>query len=327
MAIVPPMVPPKKRAEEAFSNRQINFAGGPEARPNGVTGLVVLAPRTLTDAGRRSAEFPLSRRDIFLWACVIIFLNQLLSTVKGAPSASAELLFSDLGAVGIFQLMAWFAIFRLFASADPARVADLLDFVIAVALCCLIFLPSPRMIWLTALGIAIYGMFLNGGDPKLRAGASVLAVLSVQEFWGRIVFKLFALPLLRAETAVVGTLLQAVRPGTVWQDNVITDPSGHGIVVYDLCSSFHNLSVAALCWMTVRSLRDHSWQARDFVTGGVVCMTMVLCNVMRLCLMAWNADLYQYWHYGAGIQIFTVGASTAILLISLQGSKANGRTT
>ena len=291
--------------------------------PIGVTFLVVLAPQTSTNAGDgRSVKLALSRRDVFIWVSAIVFLNQLFSLIKDAPSTSPEQLFSDLSSVGIFQLMAWIAIFRLLASADACAVAQWKDFLAGIALCCLIF-PSPRMIWVTALGIAIYGWLNNGGDLKLRAASIVLAALSVQEFWGKIVFKLFELPLLRAETAVVGSILEAVRPGIAWQDNVITGPDGHGIVVYDLCSSFHNLSVAALCWMTVRSQQDRNWQTRDFVTGGVVCLTMVLFNVTRLCLMAWSADLYEYWHYGPGFQIFAVGASVAMLLISLYGSRAN----
>ncbi len=236
------------------------------------------------------------------------------------PSDSLAQLLTDLAGVGIFQLMAWYAIFRLLASSDPAPVAQPRDYLVAIALCCLVFAPSTRIIWVAALGVAIFGWLANGDDRRLRAASIVLAALSVQEFWGRIVFKLFALPLLRAETAVVGTILQAVRKGTVWQGNVITGPDGHGIVVYDLCSSFHNLSLAALCWVTVRSLRDRRWQARDFVTGAVVGITMVLLNVMRLGLMAWNADLYDYWHDGPGAQIFAISASTGILLISLYGS-------
>lgn len=299
--------------------------GGLGVSSLGVAPLVVLAARTLTNARGTRVALDVPRRDIFIWVCAIVFLNQIFSVVKDTPSASLEQLLSDLGGVGIFQLMAWYAIFRLLASSDRAPVTQLRDFLIAVALCGLVFAPATRLIWVAALGVGIYGSLFNQGDPKLRAAAVVLSALSVQEFWGRIFFKLFALPLLHAETAVVGTLLQAVRPGTMWQDNLITGPSGHGIAVYDGCSSFHNLSVAALCWLTVRSLRDQSWQVRDFVIGCVVGITMVLCNVARLCLMAWDADLYQYWHNGAGAQIFVVGASTAILLISLYGSRAAGR--
>jgi hypothetical protein len=267
----------------------------------------------------------LPRRDLFVWVCAIVFLNQLLGVAKEMLSASPEQFSPDPGAVGVFQLMAWYAIFRLLASSDPAPVAQLRDLLISVALCCFVFVPTTRLIWVTALGIAIFGWLVKEGDPKLRAAGIVLAALSVQEFWGRIVFDLFALPLLRAETAVVGTMLQAVRPGTIWQGNVITGPNGHGIVVSGLCSSFHNFSLAALCWVTVRSLRGQRWQLRDFVTGCGVGMTMVLFNMTRLSLMAWDADLYEYWHNGGGVRIFAVGASTAVLLISLYGSRAERR--
>jgi exosortase/archaeosortase family protein len=177
------------------------------------------------------------------------------------------------------------------------------------------------MIWVVALGIAIFCWIGSGGDAKLRAAGIVLAALSVQEFWGHIFFDLFALRLLRAETAVVGTILQAARTGTVWQDNLITGPSGYGVVVYSGCSSFHNLSVAMLCWLTVSSLRNQNWHIRDLVTGCVVGIAMIVCNVTRLCLMAWNSDLYDYWHDGTGAQIFAIGASVIVLLLSLYGSR------
>ncbi len=289
--------------------------------------LAVFAAGALTNTGERRAGLDFPRRDILIWVCAIIFMNQLFGVAKGASSASPEQLLTDLGAVGVFQIMAWYAVFRLLASSDPAPVAQLRDFLIAAALCCLVFVPSTRMIWVAVPGVAIFGWLFNGGDPKLRAAGIVLAALSVQALWGRIFFKLFALPLLRAETAVVGTVLQAVRAGTEWRDNVITGPSGHGIVVYDLCSSFHSLSVAVLCWVTVRSLQDRSWQVRDFVTGCVLGMTMVLFNMTRLCLMAWDANLYHYWHDGVGVQIFDIGASTTILLMSLYGSRSVERAT
>jgi hypothetical protein len=53
----------------------------------------------------------------------------------------------------------------------------------------------------------------------------------------------------------------------VWQGNVITGPSGFGIIVYSGRSSFHDLSLAMLCWLTVSKLR--------------------------------NQHLYEYWHDGS----------------------------
>jgi exosortase/archaeosortase family protein len=194
--------------------------------------------------------------------------------------------------------------------------------VLAAALSLLIFLPTSRMIWVAATGVAIYFWIFNGSDAKLRAAAIVLAALSVQELWGHVFFNLVALPLLRVETSAVGTILEAVRSGTVWQDNIITEPSGFGIVVYTGCSSFHNLSLAMLCWVTISRLRHQNWRRRDLVTGSLVAAAMILLNLARLCLMAWNIDLYHYWHDGLGADIFAIGASLAVLLISLYGAGA-----
>jgi hypothetical protein len=269
----------------------------------------------------------LSRREIFIWAAAILFLNQLFGVIKEMPAASLDALVSDLLAVGIFQYLAWYAVFRLLGSSDLAPAARLRDFLVTAALCLLVFLPSSRAIWVAATGIAIYLFLTDTGDPKLRAAGIVLAALSVQELWGRVFFNLLALHLLRAETVAIGTILGVARPGTMWQDNSIMGPDGHGVVIIGGCSSFHNLSLALLCWVTLSRLRRQTWQVRDFVIGSEIGITMILFNLARICLMAWNVELYHYWHDGIGTEIFAIGASLTILLMSLYGSRPAERPT
>lgn len=278
-----------------------------------------------TDAVEARQGLDLPRRDLFLWVCAIFFLNQLFAAANQLPSAAPGQALSDLAAVSVFQVMAWYAIFRLLASSDPRQVARMRDILIALALCLPLFLPTTRTIKVLALGAAFFFWTRGRDDPKLRAAGTVFAALTIQEYWGHIVFDLFALPLLRAETAVVGALMHAARAGTVWQGNVITGPSGFGIILYSGCSSFHNLSLAMLCWLTVSKLRNQDWRSRDLIIGCVIGATMIACNVMRLCLMAWSADLYEYWHNGLGAQIFAVGASVLVLFLSLYGSRPETR--
>ena len=267
----------------------------------------------------------LSRRDIFIWAAAILFINQVYGVIKETPAASVEVL--DPLAVSIFQYLAWYAVFRLLGSSDLAPAARLRDFLVTAALCLLVFLPSDRAIWAAATGIAIYLFLTDTGDRKLRGAGIVLAALSVQELWGRLFFNLMADHLLRAEAAVIGTMLEVAQPGTVWQDNAIRGPNGHGVVIIAGCSSFHNLSLALLCWVTISRLRCQTWQVRDFVIGGAIGITMILLNMARILLMAWNAELYDYWHNGTGAEIFEIGASLTVLLMSLYGSRLAGRPT
>jgi hypothetical protein len=158
--------------------------------------------------------------------------------IKEIPAASLETLLSDLLSVGIFQYLAWYVIFRLLGSSDLARAARLRDFLVTAALCLLVFLPTSRAIWVAATGIAIYLFLTDTGDRRLHAAGIVLAALSVQELWGRVFFNLLVSYLLRAEAAAVGTMLEVARPGTVWQDNTIMGPNGHGVVIISGCSSF-----------------------------------------------------------------------------------------
>ncbi len=263
----------------------------------------------------------LFRRDVFIWAVAILFLNQMHNTVKEMPAASLEALVADLLAIGIFQYLAWYVIFRLLAASDRAPTAGPRDFLVTVAFLLPVFLPASKTIWIAATGIAVYLWLASAGDRKLRAAGVVLAALAVQELWGHIFFNLVTFPLLRAETAAVGTIMDALRPGTVWHDNAVIGPNGFGIVIINSCSSFHNLSLAMLCWLTLSRMRHQDWRTRDFWIGGAIGVTMILFNLVRICLMGWDVDLYHYWHDGIGAEMYAVGASLTILLMSLYGSR------
>ena len=128
---------------------------------------------------------------------------------------------------------------------------------------------------------------------------------------------MIASPLLRAETAVVGTILQTVQSGAYWQNNMINAKSGWGLVIYPSCSSFHNVSLALLCWVTISRLASNSWHGRDYAIAGVIAAVMISMNMTRLLLMAVDKSLYHYWHDGAGSQIFVITASLFVLLASL----------
>lgn len=266
-----------------------------------------------------------ARRDIFIWAAVILFLNYLFGTLKEMRAQSLEEVLGGFGAIGIFQYLAWYVIFRLLLASDRTPAARPRDFLVIAAFCLPVFLPTGKTIWIAGTGIAIYLSLFNAGDLKQRAAGIVLAALAVQELWGHILFNLITMPLLRAETAVVGTLMEAIRPGTAWHDNAVSAPSGFSIIIINSCSSFHNLSLALLCWVTISRMWHQTWRRRDFVFGAAIGVTMILFNVTRICLMSWNPAFYHYWHDGLGADMFAVGASMTILLLSLYAARPEGQ--
>jgi hypothetical protein len=131
-------------------------------------------------------------------------------------------------------------------------------------------------------------------------------------------FSLFAFDLLRADAAIVGAFLDLTQSGYAWHDNVIAT-QGHSIEIYSGCSSFHNVSLAMLCWVTLTKLTRPIWIATDFIFGAAACAVMIAVNVARLYVAALSYGSYEYWHNGDGAHIFQVGVSVIILLICLWG--------
>ena len=109
-------------------------------------------------------------------------------------------------------------------------------------------------------------LYIYAGNEKGsngRAGAAVLGALSVQSLWGPTLFSLFTVYLLRADAALVGVALKLTRGGFDWHENVIST-EGFTVGIYNDCSSFHNISLAALCWISLTKLHRPTFIRSDF---------------------------------------------------------------
>lgn len=264
-----------------------------------------------------STDYTASRAAVFRWAVVILVANQLVRIIKESAPITLLDTITSLLSVSVFQCMAWYVVFRLLGAGERTRIAPNRDWVVGLGSCMMVFIPNVGGVWVAATIIGVYLSLTPGGDRKLRSAGIVLLTLSVQGFWGNRLFEAIASPLLRAETAVVGTILQTMQSGTTWQDNMITAKSGWGIVIYPYCSSFHNVSLAFLCWVTISRMARDTWRGRDYAVAALIATAMILMNMTRLALMSHNKIFYYYWHDGTGNPIFANTASLFVLLASL----------
>jgi hypothetical protein len=280
----------------------------------------VAAVGLLANLEQETSGFP--RRWVFVWMLTIFFLNQLIGAARSIPLLSLTDIFLAFCAIGVFQCLAWYTILRLVLYGDSKAVCSWPIISALVGVGAVIFVPTRGSLWVAAAGLGIYMLVSCGRDFHTRAAGVVLLALSVQEFFGRIFFQLISFPLIEAETAIVGTALAMMLPGTVWYENVITVPSGHGIVLYPYCSSFHNVSLGLLCWISVTSLHRVCRRSSDYLWGLLIVGTVIVLNTARLYFMALGANSYEYWHDGTGSEIFEIGASLSVLLLALYGSRS-----
>ena len=278
------------------------------------------------------ATLSFTRRELFIWFAAILFATKFFQSLLQVSGLSfRDSLFIQAAGISAFQLLAWFAVFRLLVREPSRAPASRQDFVVIgllgiinIVLGIIDLMPAQRVIWILATLAAIYIFLTNTKGSYSRAAAIVLMALCVQSLWGPIFFSLFAYDLLRADAAIVGAVLDVTRSGYTWHDNVIAT-QGHSIIIWSNCSSFHNVSLAMLCWVTLTKLNRPNWIATDLIFGAAACAVMIAVNVARLYVAALDVGSYEYWHNGNGAHIFRVGVSLIILLISLWGSSISDR--
>ena len=265
-----------------------------------------------------------SRREFLLWLACILFASQLLFIPAGDPGTEATTFADALLSKSVFYYLGWYVVcVRLLASkADqPASVYEL---ALGLFLAAVNVLPGTASTWLAATGVALFLLFSSRSDDQVRAAAVVLLALSVNGYWGPKIFDLFAYYLLRADAALVGAVLHLTQPGMGWHDTIIGHLGGHTVLIFGPCSSFHNISLGLLCWVSILKLTRTSWVRKDFAVAFAIVLTVILLNAVRLYLIALSSEQYEYWHRGPGEQIVAWATTMAVLAISLWGVARTG---
>ncbi|MFN0219989.1 MAG: hypothetical protein ACKVP4_14395 [Hyphomicrobium sp.] len=271
--------------------------------------------------------FSVSRREILLWLFAILAINNFYRVLPtDMPLVTG--IFTSLTAVSVIWYLAWFVAFQRLSRANSAILATGADvgFAIAtcLAICATMVVPTSGGAgahWVVATVIAIYCFVVFHDDRNIILAATILMALSANGLWGPAFFHIFSNELLRADAALVGFSLSYTHPDIQWQGTMIGKPGQHVIVVAAPCSSFHNISLAILCWVTVTILERGRFVRSDAWTCLAVCLSMIILNACRIYLMALNYEGYDYWHNGFGAQIFEIASTATVLILSIAGAR------
>ncbi|WP_165842963.1 archaeosortase/exosortase family protein [Phenylobacterium deserti] len=256
----------------------------------------------------------MDRREILLWAlaaAAISFLVRNYFRMEGAERFA------------IFDSLAFAAAAMRLARCAPvaARPADIGAAFAAAALAAL----GPNHAAgaaLTLLSLTV----LTSRDVNARAAGAVMLALAVHQLWSKILFAAVGPEIVKVDATLVGWATQLFVPGATWTGNIITTSPTFSIVVEEGCSSFSNVSLALLCYMSVSRLERPEWRQGDLWVIGATCAVQILLNVARIFAMAQSYPLFQFWHDGAGAGIYAAAAAACAVLISAVGTRLVGRT-
>lgn len=283
--------------------------------------LATIAPGTSSAA----SAHPIARRELFLWIAGCLFANQAVQLIN---LSSFSAFVTDLAAQNLVYWFACYVVLYRVNASDRRASASVYDWCIAVAMLCAV-LVSSFIAYRFAIGflasvMGLYLLTLYRNDEQLASAGAVLLAVSAQLVWGPIVFQLLTPEFLRADAALVGILIMLVNPEIVWNDTTFRASADHAVSIVGACSSFQNLSTAVLACAAAAMFVRTRWTRRDLAAIAMASAAMIILNDARLCLLAFSAESYQFWHEGPGAPMYGYFTTAVMLLIAFWSARPRG---
>ena len=243
----------------------------------------ITAPRRGVLAAVRDS---ISRNEFFAGLYILGCANGLLGRIL--LNVNSDDWLGILG--GDISVIVWFACFAgvsMMAQEDKEEIR-FADSAIAAVFLILVILPIFSLSWVAVTGLSLYILlFANDGSARKR-GALTLLALTVPMLWSGLIFRFFMNPILEIDASLVAWILGTERVGATFG---FADGSG-SVVVLPACSSFANLSLAFLCWVSITQWAKHRWSAMDIVWSLLACISVIAVNVTRISIMGLSP-----WHH------------------------------
>jgi exosortase/archaeosortase family protein len=262
----------------------------------------------------------INRSELGLWLVTVLIVRSLVGLAN-------DLALSHIARPSIFHALAWCVAFRLlFGYADDRRTPHAGDFAVVLAVSAICALPDINSIWIAVSLASVYFLLDSGASHEWRSAGTVLAALTANALWAPLLFGYLSPVLLRIDTALVAWLLQSRGQLRGWHDNIVSTGAGT-LEIFSGCSSFHNISLALLGYVTITKLARPNWRRSDLAIAATCVIGTFTWNTLRMYLLATapNSSAFEYWHMGIGSQIFSTVLGFAVALVATYGAMRPAR--
>jgi hypothetical protein len=261
-------------------------------------------------------------RTILVIAVLLIFTAGLWNNVIGSYGKFGPLgWLTDNSGLDIGEILAFAALLKIFASIGDRSILRRSDLVALMVLLVGTVLPYSTITWISATAIGVAFVFWRRDEPLLSSIGQILIASAVHAAWGPKFFMVAAPYFVNLEATFAASLLTTFSKGYSAQFNQIAAQNGHTIEIFAGCSAFHNLSLAALIWISIIKLQRMYFTRLDFFALAGTFAVVILINEIRIMLMARSYAYYVFWHDGAGVTIMSaamlVSISALLLMTSL----------
>lgn len=264
----------------------------------------------------QAASARISLRDCLFGLVMIGFANaEYLRVVRQIDRTGLwEAAYSTFG----ISMVVWASIYvvaRLILS-SPDRNLKRADLAILGASLVLFLSPATA---LSSVGLTMIAIYYGLTEHSLvtRRAMRVLLALTIATLWARFSFSFFLPYILRADAVLVSLVSGLERSGNLIlaSDNATLLQIGVG------CSSFMNLSNAALGWYAAMSYFDKKLSVYSSVNLAASVLVILIINTFRISLIGWFPQHFELIHGQVGSNIANIVSSLTILFFSMQAVK------
>jgi hypothetical protein len=245
----------------------------------------------LADAGRGQVggrRWTIARDEFFAGLYILGLVNGMTGHFILALKMEG---WNGLISFDVIVLFACFAGISLLLSDSRGELRSA-DLAVAVVFLGLVILPIFTLSWVAVTGLSLYILLFANDSPTRKRSALILLALTVPKLWGRLLFQLFERQLLEIDAWLTASLLGTDRVG-----NIVAFADGSGYMeIIPYCSSYTNLSLAFLCFVSVTQWAGHRWSAIDLLWSTLACASVILLNVTRIALMGLHRSYYEALH-------------------------------
>lgn len=256
------------------------------------------------------------RRELDLWLAAMLFARYVLGLIhRAAIDQGSETV------VNLFQFFAWFVLAHLLVQCGARNRIRWRDAGL-FALCGLCAaLPGDNAVW-AACTLGSICLSSDRSDRFRTSAAAMLAALAINGLWAPVLFKLLGYWFLKIDTALVAAVLQSTGRLTAHSGNVLS-VGANGLEVLASCSSFRNISMALLAWLSFTKLARPYWLRSDVLVAAACVAVTLAWNTLRLYILAvvsFDARAFEYWHVGNGGRLFAAALAFTIAFLSVAGA-------
>ena len=204
------------------------------------------------------------------------------------------------------ELLAFFAIYSVLKSKIDTVVLSRADFAIISA--CALFFLLPVSQHFAFMGATIAGLYFWLRRPRnaqLVHVAQLWLAISLYESLGRLFFKFVSAPIILGEVYIIAKIGPLLGFAVSTDGIRLTSPNGWYIYILESCSSFHNVSLAVLVWLSLVKLARAEVRVAQLFALGAAILAIICLNVLRILLMTPSQESFYFWHGESGTNIFS----------------------